>query len=430
FSLLVLFPVFALIYLASTAVLLMRDDMLSALMKRQGAMQAAYEERIADMRAQIDLVTSRQLLDQNSLEARIHEMLSRQAQLENRAAVISALAQGAGVAPQPGSAKNRPANGSTVPVPVPRPQQVTRSGRQAQIAPQAQPRQIDETPVGSIAYAPRQPSTVEAHAAFGFLKRPQSQGNASTNVDAPAFAADRSLPASTRVGALMRSLERIEIEQIASINRIGAAARAREERLRRIIAATGLSPDRLKVPSSTEAVGGVFVPFKLDPNGSVFEREVLRFQDSVTAADRLGRVVLALPVGRPLPPSAAITSSFGSRIDPFNGRLASHTGIDFREATGAPVYASGAGQFVTAAYTGGYGNMVEIDHGNGVTSRYAHLSALTVREGQKVRSGAMIGRVGSTGRSTGPHLHYEVRFNDQPLDPRRFLALREKVAIR
>ena len=84
---------------------------------------------------------------------------------------------------------------------------------------------------------------------------------------------------------------------------------------------------------------------------------------------------------------------------------------------------------VTASYSGGYGNMVEIDHGNGVTSRYAHLSAITVRDGQQIGAGVMIGRIGSTGRSTGPHLHSEVRHNDHPLDPRRFLALREKIAI-
>lgn len=266
----------------------------------------------------------------------------------------------------------------------------------------------------------------------GIVRQETSRANSEPAVDrygAP-LAGDKSLPATTRVGALMRSLDRIEIEQIASINRIGASARAREAQLRRIISATGLSADALKACAGHGDVGGPFVPFKLDPNGSLFEREVLRFQDSVVAADRLIRVAKALPLGRPLPASAAITSTFGTRVDPFNGRLASHTGIDFREAHGAAVYASGAGRVVMASYNGGYGNMVEIDHGNGVTSRYAHLSAITVRDGQQIAAGAMIGRIGSTGRSTGPHLHYEVRHNDHPLDPRRFLALREKIAIR
>ena len=101
--------------------------------------------------------------------------------------------------------------------------------------------------------------------------------------------------------------------------------------------------------------------------------------------------------------------------------LAYHSGVDFREAHGAPVLATGAGRVTSAGSNGGYGLMVEIDHGGGMTTRYAHLSALLVAEGQFIPSGAIVGRLGSTGRSTGPHLHYEVRIDDEPVDPMRFL---------
>ena len=153
-------------------------------------------------------------------------------------------------------------------------------------------------------------------------------------------------------------------------------------------------------------------------------------QGHVANADKLRRIANRLPLRKPLAGDPEITSGYGSRVDPFNGRLASHTGIDFRQAWGSPVRAAAAGTVISAGHNGGYGNMVDIDHGNGVISRYAHLSAVIVKSGQTVSTGTVLGRLGSTGRSTGPHLHYEVRYNDQPLDPRRFLAAGQKLAER
>ncbi len=98
-----------------------------------------------------------------------------------------------------------------------------------------------------------------------------------------------------------------------------------------------------------------------------------------------------------------------------------HSGIDFRAEQGSPVRSTAPGRVVGAEYSGGYGNMVEIDHGNGITTRYAHLSAILVSEGQQVAQGTVVGRVGSTGRSTGPHLHYETRIEGDAVDPQRFL---------
>src|SRR6185369_5521892 len=98
-----------------------------------------------------------------------------------------------------------------------------------------------------------------------------------------------------------------------------------------------------------------------------------------------------------------------------------HTGLDFRAEYGAPVRATGTGKVTVAEWSAGYGNLVELDHGNGVTTRYAHLSAIGVGVGQTVAAGALLGRVGSTGRSTGAHLHYEARIDDEPVDPQRLL---------
>ncbi|MBN8921351.1 MAG: M23 family metallopeptidase [Rhizobiales bacterium] len=98
-----------------------------------------------------------------------------------------------------------------------------------------------------------------------------------------------------------------------------------------------------------------------------------------------------------------------------------HTGLDFRGATGEPARATAAGKVTNAGWSGGYGRMVEIDHGNGFATRYGHLSEILVKDGQTVRPGQIVGRVGSTGRSTGPHLHYETRIDGEAVDPHRFL---------
>ena len=109
------------------------------------------------------------------------------------------------------------------------------------------------------------------------------------------------------------------------------------------------------------------------------------------------------------------------RVDPFLHIAAMHTGIDFRGDTGEAVHATAAGTVTNAGWSGGYGKMVEIDHGNGLSTRYGHLSQIDVNVGDEVRIGQVVGRMGSTGRSTGPHLHYETRIDGEAVDPQKFL---------
>jgi murein DD-endopeptidase MepM/ murein hydrolase activator NlpD len=116
-----------------------------------------------------------------------------------------------------------------------------------------------------------------------------------------------------------------------------------------------------------------------------------------------------------------MTSGYGMRIDPFTGLANLHTGIDFSAPSGAPVTATADGVVILAGKQGGLGTMVEIDHGSGLVTGYAHLQATHVKVGEKVKRGHLIGEVGNTGRSTGPHLHYEIRINGIPQDPRRFI---------
>jgi murein DD-endopeptidase MepM/ murein hydrolase activator NlpD len=121
------------------------------------------------------------------------------------------------------------------------------------------------------------------------------------------------------------------------------------------------------------------------------------------------------------PVMGPITGAFGERIDPFNGEGAFHSGIDISCHYGQPVLAPSDGVVTFAGPYNGYGRMIQVDHGNGITTRYGHLSGFTVAGGQTVRRGQVIGYVGLSGRSTGPHLHYEVRIHDTPVNPHKFL---------
>lgn len=116
-----------------------------------------------------------------------------------------------------------------------------------------------------------------------------------------------------------------------------------------------------------------------------------------------------------------MTSGYGARSDPFNGKRAKHSGVDIAARTGTPVYATGDGYIGRSRWAGGYGNLVEINHGGGYQTRFGHLSQRMVGEGQYVRRGTLIGLIGSTGRSTGPHLHYEVRYNGSAVDPTPYI---------
>ena len=408
-----------------------RDDVLEALLRRQADMQYAYEDRLASMRAQVDRVVSRQLLDQSSTEGRVHDLLSRQAQLESRAAMITALAEQVGMTAE--AASSPPAQ-STAEKPAAAP-------RSAPLFPEpALSLRKQALPSGASAYAaPEEPALPQIRAPGPAAPRPEMiekprpegmelRSDLSNPDRLPRSAlSNPEIPAPIRLGAIAHGLERIEQDQLRFVARIGSSAQRKASRLKAVIVEAGLSPERLSPPSG-KAMGGPFIPLMADPKGSAFERELSRISTDYLAASRLTQVIAALPLRRPLAGRQEITSSFGVRMDPFLGRMALHSGLDMREEPGSPVRATAGGKVVTAGWSGGYGNMVEIEHGNDLSTRYGHLSAITVAEGQTVAPGTLVGRVGSTGRSTGPHLHYEVRIDGEAVDPGRFLRASDKAA--
>ncbi|MEW9615315.1 M23 family metallopeptidase [Shinella sp. S4-D37] len=363
-------------YLAATSYLVLRDDLIGATMARQARMQHDYEDRISALRAQVDRVTSRQLLDQQVVEEKVEKLMQQQLALSARHGKLDALL-------------NRAENAGAAPLTDETP---AVDGRRADAA-----GAIDAI-MGGAGGTPKKTAAL-AYAATG---------------ESVADRADRLF---SKVTLSLKDLEHDQIDRIQSLT---AGASETADAIRTILRRTGFDVTVEAADDDSEtAIGGPFVePVDVtDP----FEASI---NDLDTALDRLDtarRTARKLPFGNPSPASS-ITSRFGNRTDPFLGRLALHAGIDFRARTGTRIGATGAGTVVVAGRNGGYGNMVEIDHGNGLTTRYAHLSRVLVKVGQRVEATTPIGLSGTTGRSTGPHLHYEVRRNGKALDPMRFLT--------
>ncbi len=220
----------------------------------------------------------------------------------------------------------------------------------------------------------------------------------------------------------------LENKQNALVSQASASAEARLNDARSLIDRLGLSPERFVAQSTAQTatrgklsslgVGGPFIAADGDSAGTD-----PRFTELYVSWQRVRQFETAmqsLPTFIPLR-NYTLTSRYGYRHDPFNGRQASHTGLDMAAPTGEPVYAATRGKVVRASYYSGYGLCIDIDHGHGILTRYGHLSKINVKVGQSVAMGEKIGAVGSTGRSTGPHLHYEVRVDNRPLNPRKFI---------
>ncbi|MBB3983347.1 murein DD-endopeptidase MepM/ murein hydrolase activator NlpD [Sphingobium fontiphilum] len=218
-------------------------------------------------------------------------------------------------------------------------------------------------------------------------------------------------------------LLRIEQRQHRFAALLTDAVRRRADKAAAAIRSFGLNPDAL-ARNAARAQGGPFVPWKGDRDALTEDLRAL-----AVALDRmefLERTLVAIPSGQPTA-APMLTSSYGYRRDPFNGRPAFHAGLDFPGRYGQPILSAARGRVSYVGQRQGYGNVVEVDHGNGLMTRYAHLSGFGARVGQSVARGDAIGRMGSTGRSTGTHLHFEVRLNGQAINPRRFLEARQDV---
>jgi murein DD-endopeptidase MepM/ murein hydrolase activator NlpD len=353
-----------------------QDDVLARMVSHEAEMQAAYEDRIADMRAQVDRVTSRHMLEQEQLEQKIEQIVHRQSQLEQRATSLGTVTD--------------PATGS---VRTPRGQSPTTKA----------------SPI-SVPAPARAPSDARADAA-GFMLA------SVTPVQRP--------PLETVMARVEDSLDRIEGRQVNTLASLEETYDAKARRMRAVLTEVGIDTGKHVEP----ATGGPFVSYRLSANASAFEKQVYRINLARAQVERLNSAVAAMPLRRPVQGEIDMTSSFGVRIDPFLSRPAMHTGIDFRGDTGEAIHVTAGGTVVSAGWSGGYGRMVEVDHGNGLATRYGHLSEIDVQVGQTVKAGQTVGRMGSTGRSTGPHLHYETRIDGEAVNPQKFLHAGAKFGL-
>jgi murein DD-endopeptidase MepM/ murein hydrolase activator NlpD len=384
--------VFSIGYLAATSYLVLRDDLIGGTMARQARMQHEYEDRIAALRAQVDRVTSRQLLDQQVVEDKVEKLLQQQMALSSRHGRLGTLLDRA---EESGIAEKQVQPSETAPLAYEK--RADASGGLKAI----------ERLIGMGNKAPQQKMAL-AYA-------PQS---VSGGQEAMSDRADRLFSKVTL------SLKDIEQEQKTRIDSLTAGASEATDAIMTILARTGVKVAAGEVAATAPATGdedAIGGPFVEPETTEVFDNSLVRLDTALARLESVRSQARKLPFNNPSPASE-ITSSFGNRLDPFLGRLALHAGIDFRAPTGTRILATAPGTVITAGKTGGYGNMVEIDHGNGITTRYAHLSTILVNAGDKITTGEAIARSGSTGRSTGPHLHYEVRLNGEAVDPMRFLT--------
>jgi murein DD-endopeptidase MepM/ murein hydrolase activator NlpD len=216
------------------------------------------------------------------------------------------------------------------------------------------------------------------------------------------------------------SLARIEARQLAFVEALTRVADRRAAQATAAIRKLGLDPNMaLSSINDRSAQGGPLLRLASssgDPLDARFERLGL----SLARMDALQRVLEGVP--QVLPARLEyISSGFGYRSDPFTGGPAFHAGLDFKGPVGAPVYAAADGRVRFVGLKPGYGKCVEIDHGNGLMTRYAHLSGFRAKVGTAIEAGQVLGLIGSTGRSTGPHLHFEVRIRGRAVNPRPFL---------
>ena len=228
-----------------------------------------------------------------------------------------------------------------------------------------------------------------------------------------------------------RRIEIVRANQERLIDAADNFAKGRADRLRLAFRLAGLSPSDFS--SSASSLGGPLIDAK-DPRALAavldvdenFARRIQHAANNLSEASAMTNAAAKLPLAKPTNDTSR-SSGFGVRFDPFNGRPAFHSGLDFTGGIGVPIYSTAPGIVSFTGVRSGYGNTIEIDHGAGFKTRYAHLSGISVRVGERVAVGERIGAMGSTGRSTGPHLHYEVWVNGRAQNPDRFLKAGEYV---
>ena len=407
--------VFCLLFLGwasfTTVVVIFKDRSIAALDYHYDEMRAAYEDRIAGLSASHDALAAAFTRSRQQFAGATEELVNKQSAITGLFAGESRLEGISGTSDADTAVPLRGADDGVAPA-------LTLSSEAS----------------SKLEYSDRDSGRTQPDASVTAF---QSAISLARRLAASLFVRSRSLPPedaepqNPRLRALGRQMERVRLlngQETRLVEDTGRLFDQRVGNLHQIIRRTGINPVQfIGKAAATEAMGGPEISLGQVRIAGIADTDfthaylrasaVLAQLDLVSGA--IGHIPLAMPV------SAAHfdrTSGFGPRLDPFTGRYAFHPGLDFGGPWGAPVVATAPGTVVFAGERGSYGVVVEIDHGMGLHTRYAHLSALVVSTGARVNRGTVIARVGSTGRSTGSHVHYEVWYENIVRNPALFIG--------
>ena len=363
-----------------------KDNVIAAKKRQYASMQTVYEDRITGMLSSMDQINGRLLLNQDSVDSRLDTVRQIQMALEMRQRQIATLmSQQFGVSV-------------------------------SEMIPEAVP--VESGPVvtedtnGSrllIMLEPRNPDT-------RYSRIPGQQSSLDAATEGKAY---------QRLKTRLRHLADAQKSVLGVLESKGGAT---TKALEKLIAGLGFKPSKfITKPKGESGIGGPLIRLgAFDPSSTrtVDEQQIVRIARQQRSLVSYRNALLSMPIRAPMSnmENYRVSSMFGARSDPFTRVKALHTGLDLPRKMGTVVRTTADGKVKRAGWAGAYGRLIEITHDNGLSTRYAHLSKINIKVGQVVKAGQVIGRVGSTGRSTGPHLHYETRVNGSPANPRKYLS--------
>lgn len=425
-----------------------KDDIVAAKEEKLRQVQARYESEIARMRLDYDDLSTKLALAEERFETSVAAIEKRQSDLQTamvdqtsagdaldevmqRAETVRALGLGPDATaisseedPDASGGEEEHDHSAEEAAPAVKPEDAKPAAAEPAPAPAKDKQASAEPALLDNGEPPPVPLEKPQSIRLAAGETPEPVKAAALPAEASEFlATGRNRIAGESFAALATRLETVIGDQQTAAAEIAEAAAEKEQSLRDIIQIAGMNPDAI-APQDKDAQGGPYIPMGLDAaKADLFARDpnLDRADETLSRVATLQTAMLAIPFANPLPGVTRISSGFGGRSDPFNGGRAFHSGLDFKAGTGAPIIATAPGVVTIAEWHGGYGKMVEIDHGYGLKTRYAHLSSIDVVEGQKVAFGDKVGGLGSTGRSTGPHLHYEVWYDGQARNPWNYL---------
>lgn len=415
-----------------TYLLFAGNRLATSAVQRTTELQNYYEQQAAEFRrsvaaaqaeanrAQRDL--DRLSLDRTGVEGRLVDLARRQSQIETRQSAFVRLAEQIGGAPIAALGAGLGRTGSdAMPLPIARPGGAR--ARTRSILPEV------EVPEEAVNLDPdAEPAELPAPEQHHGEAGDTTMGAARSIAGPSAALAGRDV--ADVVDQLDQRVRQAETDQVKAVQAMGSATRARAQLLRQAFDVAGRELTEVVEPVRSRAATAVAAATRrAADDASPFGLAITEIRQNAAVIKRLSPTIDALPLHRPVGQESRISSRWGVRSDPFLGTSRMHAGQDFAAPSGTPVFATGGGVVLSAGWGGGYGNLVQVDHGNGLVTRYAHLSEILVTVGQPVAAGARVGLVGSTGRSTGAHLHYETRLRGTSNDPMRFLRVGEELGM-